>query len=66
MSNQIEVSDVMNRHHPLFHFHLKPPIYSWKVVRLRDETAALNRELGEARGAREEMLRIYSRHMSFS
>ena len=31
----------------------------WEVVRLREELRAVNRELGEARGAREEMVRIY-------
>ena len=36
-------------------------MYRWEVSRLREEGRALRRELGEARGAREEMLRIYSR-----
>ena len=33
----------------------------WEVVRLREEIRALRRELGEARGAREEMVRIYTK-----
>ena len=31
----------------------------WEVVRLKEELRAVSRELGEARGAREEMVRIY-------
>ena len=31
----------------------------WEVVRLKEELRATRRELGEARGAREEMVRIY-------
>ena len=32
----------------------------WEVVRLKEEVRAMRRELGEARGAREEMVRIYT------
>ena len=31
----------------------------WEVVRLKEEVRAMRRELGEARGAREEMVSIY-------
>ena len=31
----------------------------WEVVRLKEELRAMRRELGESRGAREEMVRIY-------
>ena len=31
----------------------------WEVLRLKEEARAMRRELGEARGAREEMVRIY-------
>ena len=31
----------------------------WEVIRLKEEVRAVRRELGEARGAREEMVRIY-------
>ena len=31
----------------------------WEVLRLKEEVRAMRRELGEARGAREEMVRIY-------
>ena len=32
----------------------------WEVVRLKEEVRAMRRELGEARGAREEMVSIYT------
>ena len=32
----------------------------WEVVRLKEEVRAMRRELGEARGAREEMVSIYN------
>ena len=36
-------------------------VLRWEVARQREEARALRRELGEARGAREEMVRIYQR-----
>ena len=33
----------------------------WEVLRLKEEARAMRRELGEARGAREEMVRIYKK-----
>ena len=38
----------------------------WEVIRLREEIRALRRELGEARGAREEMVRIYTKMLEES
>ena len=32
----------------------------WEVLRLKEEVRAMRRELGEARGAREEMVSIYN------
>ena len=32
----------------------------WEVVRLKEEVRAMRRELGEARGAREEMVSIHT------
>ena len=38
----------------------------WEIIRLREEMRALRRELGEARGAREEMVRIYTKMLEES
>ena len=37
----------------------------WEVVRLKEEVRAMRRELGEARGAREEMVRIYTQRHKY-